>query len=88
MSKYSSEKYAMGLDLQSTKHHPGYSDEISAEENYQKGVSYARRKGLSPAKLWAARSLGQLANITHKGVYRAASRMGYADYKKSKRMRA
>ena len=40
--KSEAEKYAMGIDLQTTKHHPPYSHEKSPEENYKVGLRYAK----------------------------------------------
>ncbi len=84
MDKYEKdpEKYAMGLDIETTKHHPHYSDKKSARANYLIGLKYAKAHNLS--KLWVARSLGQLANLTHKAVYKAASKLAYAAYDKSR----
>ncbi|MEM3416399.1 MAG: hypothetical protein QW719_03615, partial [Candidatus Micrarchaeaceae archaeon] len=52
------EKYAMSIDIQTTKHHPPYSASKSASANYKEGSKYAKEHHLS--KLWVARSLMQL----------------------------
>lgn len=78
-----SEKYAMGLDIETTKHHPSYKATLSAAENYKRGLQYARKHDLS--ELWVARSLEQLANLTHKSVFREAAKMAYATEKQSKK---
>ena len=70
--------YEMGLDIQTTKNHPGYSENLSASENYKKGLEFAKKHGYS--KLWVARSLEQLANLTHKPVYKQASDEAFAKY--------
>ena len=82
MNKYEEKKYAMGLDIQTTKHHPPYSHLKSAEENYKEGLKYARKHHLS--KLWVARSLMQLANLTHKRVFKEAAKKAYEEYDKEK----
>ncbi|MEM4097971.1 MAG: hypothetical protein QXS81_04725 [Candidatus Micrarchaeaceae archaeon] len=76
------EKYAMGIDIQTTKHHPPYSAEKSAEANYKEGSKYAKEHHLS--KLWVARSLMQLANLTHKPVFKEAAEKAYKAYRKEK----
>lgn len=87
MNKRAFAKYAMGIDMQTTKRHPGYSASLSAEANYKKGLAYARAKGISKPHLWVGRSLGQLANLTGHKVFNEASEMGYTAYRK-KRVRA
>ena len=85
------EKYAMGIDLQTTKHHPPYSHTKSPEANYRAGLRYAKRHHIANPKLWVARSLMQLANITHRNapeaskVFREASELAYREYRKEKR---
>lgn len=78
-------KYAMGIDMLTTRHHPHYSDKKSAEQNYKLALKYAREHHLN--KLWAARSLGQLANLTHKRVFRKAADKAYRAYRKEIRRR-
>ena len=82
MTKHENKKYAMGLDIQTTKHHPHYNHEKSAAENYREGLKYAKEHSLS--KLWVAKSLMQLANLTHKGVFREAARKAYKEYDKKR----
>lgn len=74
--------YGMGLDIQTTKNHPGYSENLSASENYKKGLEFAKKHGYS--KLWVARSLEQLANLTHKPVYKQASAEAFEKYDRGK----
>lgn len=85
MNKYEKnpEKYAMGEDIRTTRRHPPYSHLKSAEENYREGLKYAREHGLG--KLWVARSLMQLHNLTHKEVFKAAAEKAYKAYDKEKR---
>lgn len=85
MNKYEEnpKKYAMGEDVLTTKHHPHYSSQKSAEENYREGLKYAREHGLS--KLWVARSLMQLHNLTHKEVFKVTAEKAYKAYDKEKR---
>ena len=85
MNKYEKnpEKYAMGEDMQTTRHHPHYSDNKSARANYLLGLKYAEEHHLS--RLWLAKSIGQLANLTHKEVYKKAAKIAYAEYRKRKR---
>ncbi|MEM4099828.1 MAG: hypothetical protein QXZ38_04215 [Candidatus Micrarchaeaceae archaeon] len=75
-------KYAMGIDIQTTKHHPPYSASKSASANYRAGIEYAKEHHLS--KLWVARSLMQLANLTHKPVFKEAAEKAYKAYRKEK----
>ena len=43
----------MGLDIQTTKNHPGYSENLSASENYKKGLEFAKKHGYSKIeKVW------------------------------------
>ena len=86
MNKYEEnpEKYAMSIDIETTKKHPGYSEEKSAEQNYNEGLKYARENYLS--KLWVARSLMQLHNLTHKAVFKEAAEMAYKAHKKEKKL--
>ena len=86
MNKYEEnpEKYAMGIDIETTKKHPGYSERKSAKDNYKLAVKYAREHHLS--KLWVARSLGQLANLTHKEVFKEAADKAYRAYRKEKKL--
>lgn len=77
------EKYAMGLDIQATKHHPLYSHLKSATENKREALKYAREHHLS--KLWAARSLMQLANLTHKKVFKEASEKIYKECRRARK---
>ena len=86
MNKYEKnpEKYAMGLDIETTHRHPPYSHLKSAEQNYKEGLKYAREHHLS--KLWVARSLGQLANLTHKRVFKEAAEKAYRAYRKEKKL--
>jgi len=72
----------MGLDIETTKRHPPYSDKKSAETNYKEGCKYAKEHGLN--MLWVARSLGQLANLTHKRVFKDAADKAYKAYRKEK----
>lgn len=65
-----------------TSHHPHYSDKKSARANYLLGLRYAKKHHLN--RLWLARSLGQLANLTHKKVYRNASNIAYQKWAKEK----
>ena len=85
MNKYEEnpEKYAMGEDIQTTKHHTHYSHFRSAEENYKEGLKYAREHHLS--KLWVGKSLMQLHNLTHKAVFKEAAEKAYRAYRKEKR---
>jgi len=88
------EKYAMGIDLQTTKYHPPYSHIKSPETNYREGLEYAKEHHIANPKLWVARSLMQLANISHKKApeaskkFREAAELAYKEYAKRKRMRA
>lgn len=82
--EHNPEKYAMGLDIETTKRHPPYSHKKSAEQNYKEGCKYAKEHGLS--KLWVARSLGQLANLTHEKVFKEASEKAYKAYRKEKKL--
>ena len=86
MNKYEEnpEKYAMSIDIETTKKHPGYSEEKSAEQNYNEGLKYARENYLS--KLWVARSLMQLHNLTHKAVFKEAAEKAYRAYRKEKKL--
>ena len=70
-TKYASEKYGMGIDLQTTKRHPGYSENLSPEENVRKGRRY---RGGQSYKL-VAKQLQQLANIGHHEVFRRAAEL-------------
>ncbi|MEM3245257.1 MAG: hypothetical protein QXN16_00640 [Candidatus Micrarchaeaceae archaeon] len=74
------EKYAMGIDIQTTRYHPPYSAKKSAETNYREGCKYAKEHNLN--KLWVGRSLMQLANLTHKGVFHDAAEMAFKAYNK------
>ena len=82
MNKYEKnpKKYAMGLDIETTKRHPHYSHLKSAERNYEEGMKYGREHHLS--KLWVERSLMQLANLPHKKVFRDAAKKVYSASKK------
>lgn len=71
-------KYAMGIDIRTTKRHPPYSHTKSAEANYKEGLKYAHEHGLD--KLWVARSLEQLANLTHKEVFKEAAHKAFVAY--------
>ena len=84
MNKYeeNQEKYAMGEDLQTTKHHPGYSIRLDAEENYCRGLRYARSHKLKNPHLHVARELMQLANTTHKEVFKEAAEKAYKEHRK------
>ena len=82
-NKYDNKKYEMGIDMQTTSNHPGYSDELSAEENYERGLKFAEAHGYD--KLWVARSLEQLANLTHKEVYKEAASLAFQEYDKDKK---
>ena len=86
MNKYEKEpeKYAMGWDIETTKRHPPYSHLKSAEQNYREGLKYAREHHLS--KLWIGRSLMQLANLTHKPVFKEAAEKAYRAYRKEKKL--
>ncbi|MGC8651561.1 MAG: hypothetical protein ACP5RX_03040 [Minisyncoccia bacterium] len=84
MNKYENEKYAMGIDIQTTNRHPAYNHLKSAEENFREGLKYAHEHHLS--KLWVARSLMQLANLTHKHVFREAAEKAYKEYDKEKKV--
>jgi len=92
--KYEGEKYAMGIDLQTTKYHPPYKHTKSPEANYRAGLEYAKEHHIANPKLWVARSLMQLANISHRKapeaskVFRAAAELAYKEYAKRKRLRA
>ena len=85
------EKYAMGIDLQTTKHHPPYSHTRSPEANYRAGLRYAKEHHIANPKLWVARSLMQLANISHRDApeaskkFREAAELAYKEYRKEKR---
>ena len=82
-SKYASRKYAMGIDIQTTKRHPPYSHLKSAERNYEEGLKYAREHRLT--KLWVGRSLMQLHNLTHKKVFMTAAEKAFKAYDREKR---
>ena len=84
MNKYEEnpEKYAMGIDIETTRRHPPYSHLKSAEQNYREGLKYAREHHLS--KLWIGRSLMQLHNLTHKAVFKEAAEKAYKAYRKEK----
>ena len=86
MNKYEEnpEKYAMGIDIETTKKHPGYSERKSAEDNYKLAVKYAREHHLS--KLWVGKSLMQLYNLTHKAVFKEAAEKAYKAYRKEKKL--
>jgi hypothetical protein len=90
--KYEGEKYAMGIDLQTTKRHPPYSHTKSPEANYRAGLEYAKEHHIARPKLWVARSLMQLANISHKDapeaskVFKEAAEMAYREYDKEKKV--
>ena len=86
MNKYEEnpEKYAMSEDIQTTKNHPPYSHLKSAEQNYREGCKYAREHHLS--KLWVARSLMQLHNLTHKEVFKEAAEKAYRAYRKERKL--
>jgi len=90
--KYEGEKYAMGIDLQTTKRHPPYSHTKSPEANYRAGLEYAKEHHIAKPKLWVARSLMQLANISHKDapeaskVFKEAAEMAYREYDKEKKV--
>ena len=90
--KPEAEKYAMGIDLQTTKHHPPYSHEKSPEANYRVGLEYAKEHHIAKPKLWVARSLMQLANISHRNapeaskVFREAAELAYKEYRKEKKV--
>jgi len=90
--KYEGEKYAMGIDLQTTKNHPPYSHTKSPEANYKAGLEYAEEHHIAKPKLWVARSLMQLANISYKNspeaskVFREAAKLAYKEYKKEKKV--
>jgi len=90
--KYEGEKYAMGIDLQTTKRHPPYSHTKSPEANYRAGLEYAKEHHIARPKLWVARSLMQLANINHKDapeaskVFKEAAEMAYREYDKEKKV--
>lgn len=73
MTDYSKNKYQMGIDLQTTKNHPGYSAEISAEANVRRGLAYRNQTHRTVAK-----QLQQLANITHKKVFQEAADLARA----------
>ena len=90
--KYEGEKYAMGIDLQTTMRHPPYSHEKSPEENYRAGLEYAKEHHMARPKLWVARSLMQLANISHRNApeaskkFREAAELAYKEYRKEKKV--
>jgi hypothetical protein len=86
MNKYEEnpEKYAMGEDIQATRRHPPYSHLKSAEQNYREGCKYAREHHRS--KLWVARSLMQLHNLTHKEVFKEAAEKAYRAYRKERKL--
>jgi hypothetical protein len=90
--KYEGEKYAMGIDLQTTKRHPPYSHTKSPEANYRAGLEYAKEHHIAKPKLWVARSLMQLANISHRDapeaskVFKEAAEMAYREYNKERKV--
>jgi len=92
--KSEAEKYAMGIDLQTAKYHPPYSHTKSPEANYREGLEYAKEHHIAKPKLWVARSLMQLANISHRKApeaskkFREAAELAYKEYAKRKRLRA
>ena len=90
--KYEGEKYAMGIDLQTTKRHPPYSHTKSPEANYKAGLEYAKEHHIARPKLWVARSLMQLANISRRDapeaskVFKEAAEMAYRGYDKERKV--
>ena len=56
----------------------------SAEQNYREGCKYAREHHRS--KLWVARSLMQLHNLTHKEVFKEAAEKAYRAYRKERKL--
>ena len=71
MPDYSKPKYALGLNIQSTKHHPGYNHKRSAEWNAARGHKAHRN--------WAHvfRELDELYKLTHKEVFREAANLAH-----------
>ena len=52
-------------------------------KNYERGLKFAEAHGYD--KLWVARSLEQLANLTHKQVYKEAATLAFQEYDKDKK---
>lgn len=73
--------YGIALNLELTRHHPGYDYKKGAKWNFARGVSYAKKHHLP--MLDVARQLQQLSNINKKrnkkafDVYRIAAMYAY-----------